>query len=61
MKMQFEPGDIEEIARRVADRLKPLLVGVPGGEAEDEMLTVDEVAQFLKTSKAQIYQLVHNA
>jgi excisionase family DNA binding protein len=50
---------IEEIALRVAERLKPLLVN--NGKDEDELLTVDEAAALLKRDRATIYQLVNNA
>jgi excisionase family DNA binding protein len=61
MKIQFEPEDIEEIARRVADCLKPLLVRDTGECLEDEILTVEQVSRLLKTSKGQIYQWVNNS
>jgi len=54
MRIELEQQDIEAIALRVTEYLKPLLSR--NQTVSDELLTVDELAKFLKTSKAQIYQ-----
>ena len=62
MKVQFEPEDIEAIARGVAEHLKTLISGQgKNREPQDEVLTVEQAATLLKTSKAQIYQWVNNS
>jgi len=59
MKTELESHDIEAIASRVCEYLKPLLAS--SQQQPDELLTIDEVANFLKTSKAQIYQWVNQS
>lgn len=61
MKTTLEDTDIVAIASAVAEILKPLLSGNGNEKAEDRLLTIDEAAAFLKTSKAQIYQWVNNS
>ena len=61
MKVQFDPQEIESLAQKVAEYLKPLLNQDGGKNLEDELLTVEEAAAFLKTSKGQIYQWVNDA
>jgi excisionase family DNA binding protein len=56
VKTELEPQDIERIALRVKEFIEPLLARKH--TLSDELLTVGEVATFLKTSKAQIYQWV---
>lgn len=54
MKTELETHDIDAIALRITEYLKPILAC--NQTVLDELLTVDELANFLKTSKAQIYQ-----
>ena len=62
MKVQFEPEDIEAIARSVAGYVKALISDQgKNREPQDEVLTIEQVATLLKTSKAQIYQWVNNS
>ena len=62
MKVQFEPEDIEAIARSVAGYVKTLISDQgKNREPLDEVLTVEQAATLLKTSKAQIYQWVNNS
>jgi excisionase family DNA binding protein len=60
LKTELEPQDIEVIAQRVLELLKPHL-SRNGQHGEDVLITIDEAAAFLKTSKEQIYQWVNNA
>ena len=60
MKTELEPQDIEAIANKVIEMLKPILSN-NGKHGEDALITIDEAAAFLKTSKEQIYQWVNNA
>jgi len=59
MRTELETQDIEAIALRVFEYLKPILAS--NQRVLDELLTVDELANFLKTSKAQIYQWVNQS
>jgi len=61
MRIEFHDEDIELIAKKVAESLKPLIADRGQGEGDGEILTADEAAEFLKTSKGQIYQWVDNA
>ena len=61
MKTELESQDIEAIAQRVAEMLKPMLAGNGKAAVEDDLMTLDETAKFLKVSKGQIYQWVNNA
>ena len=60
MKTELEPQDIEAIVNKVIEMLKPILSN-NGKHGEDDLITIDEAAVFLKTSKGQIYQWVNNA
>ncbi|MDA8085713.1 MAG: helix-turn-helix domain-containing protein [Nitrospiraceae bacterium] len=59
MKTELEAHDLDLIVSRVIEAIKPLLLARNGGE--DALMTIDETAKFLKTSKAQIYQWVNNS
>ncbi len=62
MRIKFRDKDIEEIARRMAGILKPLLIeNNENKPLRDDLLSVGDAAQFLKTSKSQIYQWVNNS
>ena len=61
MKTQLESEDIQAIVEAVIEQLKPLLSGNGKKTGEDALMTIDEVAVFLNTSKEQIYQWVNNA
>ena len=60
MKTELEQQDIEAIAQRVVELLKPVLYD-NGSSDSDDIFTMDEASEFLKTSKDQIYQWVSNA
>lgn len=59
MKTEFEAADIEAIAQRVIELLKPVISN--NGNVEDEIYNIDQTSEFLKTSKGQIYQWVNNS
>ena len=63
MKIEITLQDqvIELIAKKVAECLKPLIAESGQGKGDGEILTAEEAAEFLKTSKGQIYQWVDNA
>ena len=54
MEINFSEKDLEAIAAKVAEHIKPLLKDK--NKVEDTLLTVTEAASLLKTSKEQIYQ-----
>ena len=56
MKTELESQDIEAIAQRVAELLKPILAD--NAKNEDEIMNIEQASEFLKTTNAQIYQWV---
>ncbi len=61
MKSELDPQDIEAIALKVAEILRPLIAGNGKPAHEDSLMTLEEAARFLITSKGQIYQWVNNS
>ena len=61
MKTQLEPEDIQAIVEAVIEQIKPLISGNGKHAREEPLMTIDDAAAFLKTSKDQIYQWVNNA
>jgi excisionase family DNA binding protein len=61
LKASLEREDIDAIVRQVIEQLQPLMSGKGKGDAEDTLMTIEEAARFLNTSKGQIYQWVSNA
>jgi hypothetical protein len=49
VKIELEPQDIEAIAQRVTELLKPILAHRKG-EAEDTIFDVQGLAEYLKVS-----------
>lgn len=58
MKTELEPQDIEVIADKVAEKLMPLIV-YNGKPADDDILDVQGVADYLKVTKQWVYEKVH--
>lgn len=61
MRSALETEDIQAIAQAVIEAIRPLLNNNGKAEAEDRLMTIEEAASFLKTSKGQIYQWVNNS
>ena len=61
MKAELETQDIEAIVEKVIERLKPIISNNGKHEIEDTLMTIDEAAKFIKTSKEQIYQWVNKS
>ncbi len=59
MKIELEIDDIERIAEKVVEQLKPLLNQNPKS-SDNELMGVDDVAKYLKTKKSTIYDKVHS-
>ncbi len=58
VKTELEPQDIEAIASRVAEILRPALVRNGVNEAGDTIFDVRGLAEYLKVSKKWIYEHV---
>ncbi len=58
MKFEFEPHDIETIAERVSQKLKPLLPRVGGYGEEDTIFDVEGLAKYLHVDISWVYKQV---
>jgi excisionase family DNA binding protein len=58
MKIVFEDGDIERIADRVVEKLKPLL-NKSRDSKDDELMDVQGLSKYLKVAKSWVYSKVH--
>ncbi len=58
MKIELEVSDIERIAERVVEQITPLLRHNSKSN-DNELMTVNEVAKYLKVTKSFIYDKVH--
>lgn len=56
MKTELELQEIEAIADKVFEKLKPI---IGKHEDEDNILDVDGLAQYLKVGKQWVYEKVH--
>lgn len=61
MQISIDLEDKQAIALAVFEMLKPVLANHSKSAGNDELLTIDEAAEFLKTSKAQVYQWVNSS
>ncbi len=57
MKLELEQTDIEAIANRVAEILKPILVYTARDEEKDGLMNVRELAAYMRISAQCIYKL----
>ncbi len=58
MKIELEASDIERIAERVVEQIAPLL-RQNSKRNDNELMTVEELAGYLKVKKSTIYDKVH--
>jgi len=61
MKIEIEPQDIEAIAQRVSDIIKPLIARIERGNGtngSDAILDVEGLAEYLHVAPAWIYKKV---
>ncbi len=58
MKTVLEPEDIQTIAKEVVKMLKPLLTN-KGNKADDTILDVNTLSEYLKVSTKWIYERTH--
>jgi predicted DNA-binding transcriptional regulator AlpA len=55
VKTELEPQDIEAIADRVIEKLKPLIMGNSVHDTEDRVFTVEQLSEYIGLSKQWIY------
>jgi excisionase family DNA binding protein len=60
MKLELEPQDIEAVANRVAELLKPLLAGTARREEKDIIFTVVQLAEYLNVTDAWVYDRIRD-
>jgi excisionase family DNA binding protein len=60
MNIELEEKDIEAIASKVADILKPLLHHAARKEEKDALLDVHQLAEYLNVSKSWIYDQIRS-
>ncbi len=56
MKFEIEPQDIEAIAQRVLDLLKPVLRGLPKDSEQDVIFDVKGLADYLHVDSSWVYK-----
>ncbi len=59
MKTELEQQDIQAIAQRVMELLKPVLSGNGKKASEDTIFDVPGLVKYLKVSKKWIYERTH--
>ena len=60
MKFEIDNSQlVNDIAKKVVEQLKPLLKNSHNSK-DNELMTVEEVARYLKTKKSTIYDKVHS-
>jgi len=60
MKLEIEETDIEAIANRVAEILKPMLSSTAGHDEKDALLDVAQLADYLNVSQAWVYDRIRD-
>ena len=58
MKIELEVSDIKRIAERVVEQITPLLKQNSKSN-DNELMTVKEVASYLKVKESWVYEKVH--
>ena len=60
MLIELDDRDIERVANKVIELLKPLLKSShPRSEQEENIFDVDELASYLKVTKSWVYEKTH--
>ena len=59
MKTQFEDSDIQQIAEKVLDTLKPYLAGTGRDRAEDNIMDMEGLCSYLKVTSKWIHERTH--
>ena len=60
MKLEIEQTDIEAIANRVAEILKPMLSSTARHDEKDALLDVAQLADYLNVSPSWIYDRIRD-
>ena len=58
VKFEIEPQDIEAIAQKVSELLKPLMSRVEKGDDKDGIFDVKELADYLHVDSSWVYKQV---
>jgi excisionase family DNA binding protein len=58
MKLEIEQTDIEAIASRVAEILKPLLANSPRSKEREIFFDVVQLSEYLNVSRSWIYERI---
>ena len=59
MKTTLEPEDIQAIAEKVIEKLKPVLSGNGKQAGNDELFNIQDVCNYFKVSKQWVYERTH--
>ena len=59
MKTELEQADIEAIAEKVLDTLKPFLTGPSRGQERDSIFDVQSLCEYLKVTPKWVYEQTH--
>jgi excisionase family DNA binding protein len=59
MKIEIESQDIEAIAQRVSELVKPLLSNGRRNEEKDHIFDIKGLAEYLRVKESWVYQQVH--
>ncbi|MEW6214909.1 MAG: helix-turn-helix domain-containing protein [Nitrospirota bacterium] len=59
MKAELETGDIEAIAQRVVELLKPLMSSSNGKRGAEDIFDVKKLSEYLKVTSKWIYEQTH--
>jgi excisionase family DNA binding protein len=59
MRTEFEEKDIEAIAQRVSELVKPLLSNGRRNEEKDTIFDVKGLAEYFRVKESWVYQRVH--
>lgn len=58
MKFEIEPQDIEAIAQRVSEIIKPMLIHDAGSNEKGSIFDVKELAEYLHVDTSWVYKQV---
>ena len=59
MLIELDDKDIERVANKVTELLKPLLKASPQKDDQEIILDVNGVASYLKVNKSWVYERTH--
>ena len=58
MQITIDSNDVDLIAGKVVEQLRPLIACQSKGKEPDEIMDLDEVASYLKVDKSWVYKQV---